>query len=100
MAKFDRYDKESGLSDNLCTKIYQDKYGYLWIGTANGLNRFDGYEFIHYLSIPGDTTSLSGNFISDITEDQYGNLWIATHNGLNKYDRKNNQFIRWEKTET
>jgi len=100
MTKFERYDKKSGLSDNFCTKIYQDKYGFLWIGTANGLNRFDGHEFIHYLNIEGDTTSLTGNFISDITEDQYGNLWIATHTGLNQYDRTKNQFIRWIKAES
>ncbi len=100
MTKFDRFDKETGLSDNLCTKIYQDRYGYIWVGTANGLNRFDGYEFIHLTHDEVDTTTLSDNFISDITEDRFGNLWIATHNGLNQYDRLNGQFIRWEKTET
>lgn len=93
--KFERYNTESGLSHNKCITTYQDQYGYLWIGTANGLNRFDGYKFINYINTPGDSTSISGNFISDITEDIYGNLWIATQNGLNLFNRENETFERY-----
>ncbi|MGM0406528.1 MAG: two-component regulator propeller domain-containing protein [Bacteroidota bacterium] len=100
MDKFERYDTESGLSHNTCINIYQDRYGFLWIGTANGLNRFDGYEFINYTNSVNDSTTISNNFISDITEDIFGNLWIATQNGLNLYDRKNEDFIRLTKSET
>lgn len=100
MAKFERFNTESGLSHNTCVNIYQDRYGFLWIGTANGLNRFDGYEFINYTNSVDDSTTISGNFITDITEDFYGNLWIATHSGLNLYHRDDEQFIRFVKTET
>lgn len=96
MTKFENYTIESGLSNNNCIKVYQDKYGFIWIGTSKGLNRFDGHTFVNYYHNPDDSTSISGNFISDITEDKYGNLWIATHNGLNRYNREQEHFIRYQ----
>ena len=100
MTKFDRYSEESGLSSNKCLKIFQDRYGYIWIGTDNGLNRFDGHSFIQYMHSENDSLSLSGNFISDIAEDSEGNLWIATHSGLNLYDRKKEEFIHIKENST
>lgn len=100
MTKFDNYNVESGLSSNHCNKIYQDSYGYIWIGTEKGLNRFDGHEFIQYLQNPTDSLSISDNQISDITEDYKGNLWVATHNGLNLFDRSNEVFIKFFKQNT
>lgn len=58
-----------------------DKYGYIWLGTKDGLNRFDGLNFKVYRNIPGDTTSLVTNFLTRICPDTAGRIWIATING-------------------
>ncbi|NOQ23948.1 MAG: hypothetical protein GQ564_01180 [Bacteroidales bacterium] len=98
MTKFDRIDQKDGLSNNMCNVVYQDKYGFIWIGTQNGLNRFDGYKLVQYLHLPKDSLTISGNFISDICEDIYGNLWVSTHNGLNIFNRKNESFTHYFKS--
>ncbi|MCA6074753.1 hybrid sensor histidine kinase/response regulator transcription factor [Fulvivirga sedimenti] len=85
--KFDHFDLESGLSQATVQCIFQDSRGFLWIGTEDGLNRFDGYEFKVFRNNPFDSTSLSYNDISSIEEDQEGNLWIGTYGGgLNQFD--------------
>ena len=99
MTKFDRYSVESGLSNNRCLSVFQDRFGYLWIGTENGLNRFDGHEFVHYMHDTSDSLSITGNFISGISEDINGNLWIATHSGLNLFNRSTETFQRFLKQE-
>lgn len=96
-SKFYNLSQKDGLSHNKVLDIYQDRCGYLWFATIDGLNRYDGYEFVVYKNIPGDSSSLSGNLVTCITEDPYGDLWIGTHYGLNKYDRKSNSFIRYMK---
>ena len=100
MTKFERFSVETGLSNNRCFSVFQDRFGYLWIGTENGLNRFDGYEFVHYQQNNNDSLSLSGNFISGISEDIYGNLWIATHSGLNLFQRETETFRHFVKEES
>ena len=95
VTKFDRINQNNGLSNNMCNVVYQDKYGFMWIGTKNGLNRYDGYNIVQYLNLPKDSSTISGNFISDICEDSYGNLWVSTHNGLNKFNRKNESFSHY-----
>ena len=75
-----------GLSQNTVTSILQDHYGFLWVGTWSGLNRFDGVEFKVYERVQGDPTTLGGNYIFDLYEDSKGVLWIATRNGLSKYN--------------
>jgi len=86
---------EDGLSQNTINCIYQDHYGFMWFGTQDGLNCYDGYEFTTYRSIPEDSTSLSHNWIWDVIEDDSHNLWIATWNGLTKYDRSTGAFSRF-----
>nr|WP_242457821.1 hybrid sensor histidine kinase/response regulator transcription factor [Pedobacter sp. BS3] len=76
--------------------ILQDKKGYLWFGTRDGLNKFDGNKFIVYKHILSDPESLSNNNIHAIYEDSYGNLWIGTQIGLNKYNPKTDKFIRYK----
>ncbi len=77
----------AGLSNNKVNCIIQDKRGFIWIGTDDGLNRYDGNRFQVYRHNPSDTTSISGNIITDIAEDKNGLLWIATADGgLSKYD--------------
>lgn len=86
-----------GLSANMVLDIIQDQYGIMWFATANGLTRYDGYEYTVYRSIEELENTLSNNFITSLAEDSYGNLWVGTRNGLNKYNRKQNRFIRYLK---
>ena len=79
-------DERSGLSHDRVNEIYQDSLGFLWIGTGDGLVKYDGYSFEQFRYQP-DTLSLSGNKIRCIEEGSDGVLWIGTDNGLNKLDR-------------
>ena len=92
----DYYANEAGLSQNSINCIYQDKLGYMWFGTQDGLNRFDGYSFTVYRSDTRDSTSLSDNFILGLDGDAAGNLWIATRGGgLNKYEITTGRFTNY-----
>ncbi len=93
--KFDHLTKKEGLSNNFVLDIYQDKHGFVWIGTLDGLNRYDAYNFEIFRYDPADSLSISGNLITSITEDIFGNLWIGTKNGLNKYDYEKQGFQRF-----
>lgn len=95
--EFEQISSKDGLSSNIVLDIFQDKVGYLWFATENGLNRYDGYQFLVYKNKPNDTTSLSSNLVTCIEEDIYGNLWIGTNYGLNKYNRKTNRFEHYFK---
>lgn len=70
-------DESNGLSSNQVNCFFQDRNGYMWIGTDNGLNRYDGYSFDVFRKIPGDTTSIAGNIVSCITEDKDHFLWVG-----------------------
>ncbi|UZJ65593.1 hypothetical protein OKW96_05245 [Sphingobacterium sp. KU25419] len=85
---------DHGLSNDFVTDIYQDKDGFMWFGTFNGLNRFDGYEFKVFKNNPLENKSLPDNRITDILEDQLGNLYIATKGGLGVLDMDRNHFTR------
>jgi len=74
------------------TDVYQDYIGFIWIGTSDGLYRYDGYNFKLYRGIPGDNRTLTGNNINAILEDSNRNLWIATTKGVSRYDRENDYF--------
>src|SRR3970282_602883 len=76
--KFKHLNSNDGLSQNFISCILQDKTGFLWFGTKDGLNRYDGYNFKVYRHDPFDTTSVSGNFIFSMYEDSKGRLWIGT----------------------
>jgi len=67
----------------------------MWIGSRNGLNRYDGYKFIIYRYDPLNDNTLSNNMIIDIVESRDGNIWIATQSGLNMYERNTGRFIRY-----
>lgn len=85
--QFENYTAANGLSDNRVTCFYKDKAGFMWIGTENGLNRFDGHQFL-ILNATSAKHRLSNAFINDIEQDAAGKLWVATQNGLNVIDLK------------
>lgn len=93
--KFKHFTPSNGLSQISVIAILQDKKGYLWFGTRDGLNKFDGHEFTVYKHKIGDTTSLSHNSIHSIYQDSYGNLWVGTQNGLNRYNPNQDNFIQY-----
>lgn len=92
---------EDGLPQSSIHCMLQDKKGFLWLGTSNGLNRYDGYNFIIYTNDPADSTSISDNGIVSILEDEEGYIWIGTTGGvLNRFDRKTGIFNRYNITDT
>jgi len=95
-AKFSHLTIEEGLSQSLVYDIYQDKEGYLWFATQDGLNRYDGYAFKIFRNQIDDSTSLSHNDVHSVTGDEQGNLWVTTAGGgLNKYNIKNGIFTSY-----
>lgn len=92
--KFKHLTINQGLSQNSVLCMWQDREGFVWIGTEDGLNRYDGYEFKHYKHDDRNKKSISSSFINSIIEDAAGNLWIATADGLNVYNKRNDEFIR------
>jgi len=89
---FDHYAVEDGISQSYIICIFQDSEGYMWFGTQNGLNKFDGYSFENYFYDPADSNSISNSWVFDIAEDRNGFLWVATKGGLNKFDKKTDRF--------
>jgi signal transduction histidine kinase/ligand-binding sensor domain-containing protein len=95
--RFERISIEQGLSQSSVYSIYQDSKGFIWAGTQDGINKFDGYRFVQFRPVPGDTNSLSHNYILAIFEDRKGALWIGTNGGgLNRYDRERDEFVRYQ----
>lgn len=93
--KFDHLDVKAGLSQNHIMCILQDRRGFMWFGTRDGLNKYDGYKFTVYKNDTKDSTSISNNFISAIAEDSKGVIWVATHGGgLNRYNKNKDRFIQ------
>ncbi len=93
--QFEHFSTREGLSQINVNCIIQDSRGFMWIGSRNGLNRYDGYKFTTYRYDAKNDSSLSNNMITDLAEDQEGNIWIATQSGLNKYERKTGSFVRY-----
>lgn len=93
--KFEHYTPVDGLSQATVRLTYQDTKGYIWFGTNDGLNRFDGTNFKVYQNIPEDETSISGNNIRAIYEEDDQGIWIGTLEGLNFLDLKTDRFKRY-----
>ncbi|AHW61911.1 Signal transduction histidine kinase [Draconibacterium orientale] len=91
---FSNYSINEGLSQSVVNCLFQDSQGFIWVGTQNGLNRFDGENFRVYRYLPNDSLSISNNWIYALSEDRQGNLWIGTKGGLNKYLREKDCFQR------
>lgn len=90
--QFRHITTDNGLSKSSVTCILQDKQGFMWIGTFNGLNRYDGYDFTIYRYNQNDPHSITHNYISSIIEDHRGILWIGTSDGLNCYNNSTENF--------
>ncbi|MGA9294653.1 MAG: two-component regulator propeller domain-containing protein [Ignavibacteriaceae bacterium] len=93
--RFEHITTDNGLSKASVTCILQDHQGFMWVGTFNGLNRYDGYDFTVYTYNQNNPHSISHNYISSMIEDHEGKLWIGTSDGLNTYDRSKDNFVRF-----
>jgi ligand-binding sensor domain-containing protein/signal transduction histidine kinase/CheY-like chemotaxis protein/AraC-like DNA-binding protein len=94
--KFEQYGINEGLSQNTVSCILQDRKGFMWFGTRDGLNKYDGYKFIVYKRNLQNKNSISANDIKSIVEDEHGNLWIATWaGGLNVFNPREETFIHY-----
>jgi len=92
--QFSRLDIRNGLSNNRINCIFQDRKGFLWFGTAAGLNRYDGFDFRVFSTVNGDATSLAANAVNNIFELPDGKLWIAAGNTVSIYDPVTEKFDR------
>lgn len=90
--KFNSIGIEDGLSNNIINTITQDSLGFIWIGTNDGLTRYDGNNFKVFKKSFGNANSVSNNFIQSLFVDSQGHLWIMTDQGLNKYDLDKESF--------
>ncbi len=93
---FERILSDKGLSQNTIHYILQDKQGYMWFATEDGLDKYDGYNFTVYKNNPNDSNSIPDNFIWTLYEDKSGNLWIGTNSGgLSKLNTKTEKFTNY-----
>ena len=88
---FERFSVNQGLSQTSVSVILQDSRGFLWLGTDDGLNRFDGYEFKVFRHDSQIPSSISSNHILSLVEDRNGDIWVGTKQGLNRFDVQSEQ---------
>ena len=94
--RFVHYTTEAGLSQNTVHVILQDRQGFMWFGTDEGLNRFDGARFRVFRNDPNDPASISGNIVVALTQDPDGKVWAGTYNnGLSRWDPVLERFTRY-----
>ncbi|MBI3194303.1 MAG: hypothetical protein HYZ34_07555 [Ignavibacteriae bacterium] len=93
---FGRITSDDGLSQNSVHCIIQDKKGFLWFGTQDGFNRYDGYTFKTYRNEPFDTNSISNNWIQTLIQDKDGFMWVGTLGGLNRFDPSTESFKHYQ----
>ena len=94
--KFELLSSQNGLSQGSIVCMTQDKKGFMWFGTYDGLNRYDGYHFKIFKNEPNNPNSLSNNFIRALLVDDQGDLWAGTQGGgLSRFDSENEMFIQY-----
>src|SRR5262245_45906935 len=93
--KFTHLTTNDGLSQGYVVAILQDRRGFMWFATRDGLNRYDGYTFVVYKNDPNDPGTLSSNFLQDLMEDDEGYLWVATSTGVNRFDPRTERCTRY-----
>ena len=94
--RFVNITQDQGLSDSTVLAIAEDPRGFMWFGTEDGLNRYDGYECVVYRYDDENSRSLSQNLVAALLVDREGILWVGTSGGLNRYDPDSDSFIRYE----
>src|SRR3982750_3175248 len=92
---FISYQNKDGLTSGNVKAMLKDRHGFMWFGTDDGLNRFDGVNFTVYKHIVGDSTTVGGDNISALYEDPSGNLWIGTNQSLSLYNRSTDKFTSY-----
>src|SRR5438477_3884967 len=96
--RFEHLGTDQGLSQSNVLCILQDSRGFMWFGTRDGLDKYDGYKFTVYENNVHNSNSLGGNFIKTIFESKNGDLWIGTiGGGLSKFNRQKNLFTNFRK---
>lgn len=93
--RFQHFGADEGLPQNAVVCMVQDRFGYMWFGTQDGLARFDGYGFTVIRHNPLDSTTLSSSDIRSLLESRAGDLWIGTTNGVNHYHRATGKITRY-----
>ncbi|MCX7987083.1 MAG: ATP-binding protein [Bacteroidales bacterium] len=91
--RFEHYTMDEGLPNNLVDCILQDKRGFMWFGTWNGLSRFDGYHFKNFNALDSSSKGINSNYIFALYQDENENIWVGTKNGLNIYLYEEERFI-------
>jgi ligand-binding sensor domain-containing protein/signal transduction histidine kinase len=94
-ANFERFDMDDGLPSNWILSILQDRQGFMWFGTIEGLSRYDGHEFRTFRNQPAEPSSLSDDAVWVLLEDRKGAMWVGTGGGLNRYEPATESFIRF-----
>lgn len=98
---FKHITTDEGLSQSNVTCILQDQQGFMWYGTQDGLNKYDGYSFTVYQNDLLQPNSLSDNFVLSLYEDRKGQLWVGTDDGgLCRFDKQTGRFTRFVSSET
>ncbi len=98
--RFSRIGSDEGLTQSTTYAVTQDSLGFMWFGTEDGLNRYDGYDFLTFRPISDDTHSLSDRWITTLLSEEDGNLWIGTRQGgLNHYNSTTGLFDRYQNDE-
>lgn len=93
--RFENLSIYQGMSQSSALAMVQDRKGFLWVGTADGLNRYDGYKFKVYRKTFLDSTTLGSNYINALAEDTTGNIWVGTRYGLYSFDWKTENFTKF-----
>ncbi len=93
--RFEPVTVDQGLSSDSAICVIQDRRGFIWLGTENGLNRFDGHQFRIYEYDENNPHSISNNEVYALAEDRHGYIWVGTSNGLNRFDPKTETFQRF-----
>jgi ligand-binding sensor domain-containing protein/signal transduction histidine kinase len=94
---FEQLSVKQGLAQESITAITQDRTGFMWFGSQNGLSRFDGYRFTVFRNIPNDASSLADNWIQCLYVDESNRLWVGTRVGLQLFDPDSESFTTWVK---
>ena len=96
--KFNSYSIEDGLSQSYVTDIVQDQFGYIWVATQDGLNKYNGYEFDVFKHKLNENGSLPNSYIHSLTINKQGLIWFGTNRGLGAIDPKNHTIVKLNRT--